>query len=146
VDKAGLRKVFDDLVRFETVLWNTVDARLRREHDFTLGGLNVLMVVEATALCRVYDIAAALEITVGGVSQAVDRLEKSSLLSRRPNPEDRRSSIVELTPPGRKVLEAARATFDDELERQLRAPLSANALTQFAGALDTVRRAVTPAD
>ena len=61
MDKAGLRKVFDDLVRFETVLWNTVDARLRREHDFTLGGLNVLMVVEATAQCRVYDIAAALE-------------------------------------------------------------------------------------
>ncbi|MFI5953246.1 MarR family winged helix-turn-helix transcriptional regulator [Cryptosporangium sp. NPDC051539] len=144
MDDAGLRKVFDDLVRFETVLWNSVDARLRREHDVTLGGLNVLMVVEATALCRVYDIAEALAITVGGVSQAVDRLEKPGLLSRRPNPEDRRSSLVELTPTGLSLLEAARATLDDELDRQLRAPLSASALTHLAGALDTVRRAATP--
>ncbi len=136
-----LRKVFDDLVRFETTLWNTVDARLRRDHDFTLGGLNVLLVVDATARCRVYDIAQALAITVGGTSQAVDRLEKADLLARRPNPDDRRSSIVELTPAGRTILGAARATFDDELERQLRAPLSAGALNQFADALDTVRRA-----
>ena len=146
MDKAGLRKVFDDLVRFETVLWNTVDARLRREHDFTLGGLNVLMVVEATAQCRVYDIAAALEITVGGVSQAVDRLEKSGLLSRRPNPEDRRSSIVELTPAGREVLAAAGSTFDDELARHLRAPLTADALAHLSEALATVRRATQPAE
>ncbi|PRY36751.1 DNA-binding MarR family transcriptional regulator [Umezawaea tangerina] len=138
-----LRKVFDDLVRFETVLWNTVDARLRRDHDFTLGGLNVLMVVDATAGCRVHDIARALAITVGGTSQAVDRLEKADLLARRPNPEDRRSSIVELTPTGRTILDAARATFDDELERHLRAPLSADTLAQLAGALDTVRRATT---
>ena len=143
-----LRKVFDDLVRFETVLWNTVDARLRRDHEFTLGGLNVLLVVDATAQCRVYDIAQALAITVGGVSQAVDRLEKAGLIARRPNPEDRRSSIVELTPAGHAMLEAARATFDQELDRLLRAPLPADALAQFAGALDTVRRAVTapPAD
>lgn len=146
MDDAGLRKVFDDLVRFETVLWNTIDARLRQEHDVTLGGLNVLMVVGATVLCRVYDIARALAITVGGVSQAVDRLERSGLLSRRPNPEDRRSSIVELTPAGRKLLGAARATFDGELDRHLRAPLPAAALTHLAGALDTVRRAATPAE
>jgi DNA-binding MarR family transcriptional regulator len=136
-----LRKVFDDLVRFETVLWGTIDARLRRDHDFTLGGLNVLMVVDATEQCRVYDIAQALAITVGGTSQGVDRLEKAGLCARRPNPEDRRSSIVELTPAGRTILEAARVTFDDELERLLRVPLSADALTQFAGALATVRRA-----
>ena len=136
-----LRKVFDDLVRFETMLWNTLDTRLRHDHNLTLGGLNVLMVVDATARCRVYDIAQALAITVGGVSQGVDRLEKAGLLARRPNPGDRRSSIVELTPAGHTILEAARATFDVELERRLRAPLSADALVQLAGALDTVRRA-----
>ena len=136
-----LRKVFDDLVRFETILWNTVDARLRHDHDVTLGGLNVLLVVEATAQCRVYDIARALAITVGGTSQAVDRLEKGGLLARRPHPGDRRSSIVELTPAGRTMLAAAGATFDDELERHLRAPLAAGALTQLAGALETLRRA-----
>src|SRR3954465_13695348 len=100
-----LRKVFDDLVRFETMLWNTVDARLRRDHDFTVGGLNVLMVIDANARCRVYDIARALAITVGGISQAVDRLEKTGLVARRPNPDDRRSSIVEMTPAGRTMLE-----------------------------------------
>ena len=72
---ADLRAVFDDLVRFETVLWNHIDARLRSECGVPLGSFNLLMVIDATPQCRVYDIAAALELTVGGTSQAVDRLE-----------------------------------------------------------------------
>lgn len=92
-----LRQVFDDLVRFETDLWNEIDARLRREADLSLGSFNVMLVVERTDNCRVNEIAAALSITIGGASQAVDRLEKTGLCARRPNPADRRSSIIRLT-------------------------------------------------
>jgi DNA-binding MarR family transcriptional regulator len=101
-----LRQVFDDLVRFETDLWNGIDARLRQDCDVTLGGLNVMLVVERAGSCRVNDIAAALSITVGGASQAVDRLEKLGHCTRRPHPADRRSSIVELTPSGRELVAA----------------------------------------
>ena len=68
-----LRQVFDDLVRFETILWGVVDGRLQEECGISLASLNGMLVIDATPLCRVHDIAQAVAITVGGASQAVDR-------------------------------------------------------------------------
>jgi DNA-binding MarR family transcriptional regulator len=139
-DVTDLRQVFDDLVRFETILWGTVDDRLQRECGVTLSTLNVMLVIEATPMCRVQDIAQALAITVGGTSQAVDRLEAAGRCARRANPADRRSSILELTPAGKALLSSAAPVFDRELDRLLRAPLPGTALTQLAAALSTLRR------
>ncbi|WP_410608279.1 MarR family winged helix-turn-helix transcriptional regulator [Amycolatopsis sp. lyj-109] len=139
----GLRRVFDDLVRFETALWNTVDVRLKQECGVPLGNLNAMMIIAATPGCRVQDIAAALEITVGGTSQAVDRLEKLGHCVRRPNPADRRSSVIELTAAGQEVLERAGTVFDRELEKFLRVPLSVAALDSLGAALATLRAAAS---
>jgi len=140
-DRKLLRGVFDDLVRFETVLWARLDARLREECGVGAAGFNVLLVIDSTPQCRVFDIATALEITVGGTSQAVDRLEAAGRCRRVPNPADRRSSIVELTPAGQALLATAGAVFDDELDRLLREPLTATALQHLSRALGTLRRA-----
>lgn len=136
-----LRQVFDDLVRFETILWGAVDTRLRHESGVALGSLNVMLVIDSTPQCRVYDIAGALAITVGGTSQAVDRLEAAGWCLRRPNPDDRRSSILELTEAGAEALARAATVFDEELETFLRVPLSATALAQLGTGLSRVRRA-----
>ena len=135
-----LRQVFDDLVRFETILWGVVDGRLQEECDISLASLNAMLVIDATPLCRVYDIARAVAITVGGASQAVDRLESAGLCARRANPSDRRSSIVELTPEGTELLGIAAPVFDRELDRLLRTPLPGTALAHLADALGTLRR------
>ena len=136
-----LRQVFDDLVRFETMLWAAVDDRLKAECGLGLGSLNVMLVVEATPSCRVLDVAQALVITVGGTSQAVDRLEKAGWCVRKANPADRRSSIIELTPEGEELLRRASPVFDDELERLLGAPLTPAALDGLAGTLGVLRQA-----
>jgi DNA-binding MarR family transcriptional regulator len=142
-----LRQVFDDLVRFETILWGTADGRLQEECGVSLASLNTMLVIDATPLCRVHDIARAVAITVGGASQAVDRLESAGLCARRPNPSDRRSSIVELTPEGMELLGIAAPVFDRELDRLLRAPLPGTALAHLADALGALRRsAATQAD
>ena len=99
-----------------------------------------MLVIDATPLCRVHDIARAVAITVGGASQAVDRLESAGLCARRANPSDRRSSIVELTPQGKELLRTAAPVFDRELDRLLRDPLPGTALTHLADALSTLRR------
>jgi DNA-binding MarR family transcriptional regulator len=138
-----LRQLFDDLVRFETDLWNEIDARLRRECGVPLGGLDVLLVVERTPNCRVNEIASALSITVGGASQAVDRIEQRGHVARRPSPTDRRSSIVELTAAGSQLIETAGPIFDEELERRLASPLSQTAIDRLASALAALR-AATP--
>jgi len=141
VGAVDLREVFDDLVRFETILWNSVDSRLQRDCGVTLSSLNVMMVIAATPSCRVLDIAHALSITVGGTSQAVDRLESAGRCVRHPNPDDRRSSILELTPAGHELLATAGGVFDEELEAFFRVPLSTTALADLGAALATVRRA-----
>lgn len=139
-----LRQVFDDLVRFETDLWNGIDAVLQRECGVPLGSMNVMTVVQRTPLCRVNDIAAALSITVGGASQAVDRLEKRGHCARRRHPTDRRSSIVELTPAGQALLDTADPVFDRELAARLGAPLSDTALGRLGAALAVLRAATPP--
>jgi len=70
-------------VRFETILWGAVDGRLQEECGVGLASLNAMLVIDATPLCRVHDIARAVAITVGGASQAVDRLESAGLRARR---------------------------------------------------------------
>jgi len=136
-----LRQLFDDLVRFETDLWNGIDARLRQDCAVTLGSLNVLLVVERAGSCRVNDIAAALSITVGGASQAVDRLEKAGHCVRRPHDTDRRSSIVELTAAGRDLVNEAGPVLDRELATWLARPLPAPELGHLASTLAVLRAA-----
>lgn len=100
-----------------------------------------MQVIGRTPDCRVYDIAEALSLTTGGVSKLVDAIESSGYVARRPNPEDRRSSLIELTPAGRKVLSKATRTFEAELEIRLGSVLSHRALRQFGSALTALRAA-----
>jgi DNA-binding MarR family transcriptional regulator len=137
-----VRQVFDDLVRFETELWNQVDARLRAECDVTLAAFNVMLAVSQASPCRVNDIATALAITVGGASQAVDRFAAQGIITRQPNPEDRRSSIVVLTGTGWEALERAKPVFDDELQARLVVPVSPGTLDVIATGLAALRTAI----
>jgi DNA-binding MarR family transcriptional regulator len=121
VELAGL---LSDLVRLETELWDLLDQRLRDDHDLPLSWFEPMQVMDRVAGCRVADIAAALSITVGGVSKLVDRIQDAGWCGRAPHPDDARSSVVALTDPGQRVLDAARASFDDELAVRLGAALS----------------------
>jgi len=91
--------------------------------------------------CRVYDIANELGITTGGTSKLVDRIEASGYCRRLPNPDDRRSSLLELTEEGRHLFVKAGAAFDDELQRRFGAALPERTLRQFASTLSRLRTA-----
>jgi DNA-binding MarR family transcriptional regulator len=135
------KHLFNELVRFETELWNAVDARLRSEHDLPLHRFEPMQIIDRTPECRVYDIADTLSITTGGVSKIVDSIESAGHAKRRPNPDDRRSSIVELTAAGKRLLAKATTTFEAELESRLGSALSDRALRQFTLALTALRAA-----
>lgn len=137
----SVRGVFDDLVRVETLLWNRLDAVVRDEVGISLGSVEVLELIAEVQDCRVQDIARRLAITVGGTSQAVDRLEAKALCQRRPNAADRRSSVLELTDAGAELLSAVTGLISDRLLAQLRDPLSDAAYQQLADALQTLRHA-----
>jgi len=136
-----LQRLFSELIRFETELWNAVDARLRADYNLPLSRFEPMQVISRHASCRVYDIANELAITVGGVSKLVDRIEASGYCVRRSNPDDRRSSIIELTPAGQSLLVQATAAFEEELELWLGSALSARSLQQFSTTLSNLRAA-----
>ncbi len=46
-------------------------------------------------------------MSTGGMTVAIDRLERKGLVTRRANPEDRRGSLVELTPAGLALVDRA---------------------------------------
>jgi DNA-binding MarR family transcriptional regulator len=138
---SDLRQVFNDLIRFEIELWNAVDARLKREFDLPLTHFEPMSVMDRLPNCRVYDIASELGITTGGTSKLVDRIEASGYCRRLPNPEDRRSSLLELTPAGKRLFAEAGEAFDDELERRLGAAVPERTLRQLGATLTRLRAA-----
>lgn len=131
--------LFSDLVRLETELWDLIDRRLRRDHDLPLSWFEPMQVIDRVPRCRVADIAEMLSITVGGTSKLVDRIERAGLCGRAPNPDDARSSVLALTRAGRRRLDAARVSFEDELEARLRAALEPDRLDSLASAVRAVR-------
>jgi DNA-binding MarR family transcriptional regulator len=115
---------FDTLVRYETDLWNHLDDRLLAAGETSLATLDTLRVIARhPGTARVAELQDELRITVGAASKAADRLERDGLAQRRPNPADRRSSVLELTATGRRALEGGVTV----LERELRAHLADSA-------------------
>jgi DNA-binding MarR family transcriptional regulator len=129
------------LIRFETELWNAVDARLRADFDLPLSRLEPMQVIARRPSCRVYDIATELSITIGGTSKLVDRIEGAGYCVRRANPHDRRSSIIKLTAAGRRVLAKAAKVFEDELQTRISSAVPERSLQQFYSTLVKMRAA-----
>ena len=70
-----------------------------------------------TELCR------AAFLSSGAMTNRLDRLEASSLVARRPDPDDRRGLIIELTTQGKALVDQAVSTRLEEAKEVL-APLS----------------------
>ena len=64
------------------------------------------------------DLARHRMMTSGGMTAAIDRLERKGLVGRTANPDDRRGSLVRLTEEGRRVIEQAMELHADA-EHQL---------------------------
>jgi DNA-binding MarR family transcriptional regulator len=136
-----LRQLFNDIIRFEIELWNAADVRLRHEFQLPLPQFEPMSVIDRLPGCRVYDVATELGITTGGVSKLVDRIEARGYCRRLPNPADRRSSLLELTAEGKRVLTEAGVAFDEELQRMLGSAVPERTLRQFAAVLVRLRAA-----
>ena len=82
-------------------------------------------------------------MTSGGMTAALDRLERRGLVERVPNPDDRRGSLVRLTEDGRAAIEAA-VDRQAEVERRLVEPLTAKEAAQLVVLLRKLLLATDP--
>jgi DNA-binding MarR family transcriptional regulator len=96
--------------------------RLRAEPGPSVGRLVVLGRLERNGPSSISDLAARERIRPQSMAQTVGDLEAAGLVSRRPDPTDRRRAFIELTAAGLELLRTTRAGREswltDVLERE----------------------------
>jgi DNA-binding MarR family transcriptional regulator len=75
-------------------------------------------------------------LSSGGMTARLDRLEEAGLILRTPAADDRRMVVIELTPKGKRVIDAATATRFAEAQSSL-PPLASEELETLARLLRT---------
>lgn len=134
-----LDMVFTDLVRAETRLYNAVAERLRADTGIGAGQFEFLRYVRDHPNTRVADLASAFAIGVGTTSKIADRHEKEGWLERRPNPANRRSSLLALTASGTAVVTRTEPVWRAAIQDVLGGAISAKDLTVLSRVLGALR-------
>jgi DNA-binding MarR family transcriptional regulator len=97
-----------------------------KRHGLDSGEFDVLATLRRAGApygLRPTELYTSLMISSGGLTARLDRLEDAGLIRRRPSEDDARSLLVELTPAGRKKIEAA-FRADMEVENKMVSGLS----------------------
>jgi DNA-binding MarR family transcriptional regulator len=121
-DPAGVRESAGDEPLSE-VFWAAA-RRLREMSQETLAPwdinpshLRALRTLKRHGTMRLSELSDHLRIAPRSATEVVDALESRGLARRRPDPGDRRATLVELTADGESVLDAIRSARGTEAER-----------------------------
>jgi MarR family transcriptional regulator, organic hydroperoxide resistance regulator len=137
---ADLRRVFSDVGRVRAQLEAAVNLRLRSEVGLPLALFEPMTAIGDVGICRVQELATGLGVPAGNASKLADRLCALGYCRRLPNPEDRRSCLLQLTLAGQRKLALAERSVEQELERLLKPVLSASQITELSATLRELRR------
>ena len=85
--------------------------------DITPSHFRALRVLKRRGVMRLSELSDLLRIAPRSATEVVDALESRGLAQRRPDPGDRRATLVEVTERGAEVLDAIRAARGTETER-----------------------------
>ena len=118
--KDGLLRIVQGLRRVDT---GTYALRIRLAEKLGIGtiDINAMAFVGEGGWPHSQDLGKALNITTGSVTAMVDRLESKGFMVRKPNPTDRRSVLLHLSPEG---TDAMQWGGTDPLRRGSRGPAS----------------------
>ena len=109
-DNAGLLRIVQGLRRVDT---GTYALRIRLAEKLGIGtiDINAMAFVGEVDGLTPKDLGKALNITTGSVTAMVDRLEAKGFMVRKPNPTDRRSVLLHLSPEGTDAMQWANDHF-----------------------------------
>jgi DNA-binding MarR family transcriptional regulator len=97
-----------------------------REHGLEPGWHDVLATLRRQGppyRLRPSDFSGALMLTSSGTTKRLDRLEQAGLITREPDPQDRRGILITLTPAGLELIDGLTAAHLEN-ERRILAALS----------------------
>ena len=98
--------------------------RHRPDHGLTLSQLEVLSEVSRTGVSTPAEVAARLHVRVQSLTDSINELVSRGLVSRRPDDDDRRRQLVEITDDGVALLTDDRAERDAWLNATMRENLT----------------------
>jgi DNA-binding MarR family transcriptional regulator len=98
--------------------------KLRAESRVPSSHLSVLSRLERLGPQTTSALAAAERMRPQSMAQTVAELKDGHLVTRRPDPDDRRQILIELTEPGQKLLREQRRRREDWLSRAIDDELS----------------------
>ena len=108
-----------------------------REHGLEPGWHDVLATLRRTGppyQLRPTEFATTLMLTSSGTTKRLDRLEQAGLITRAPDPEDRRGTLITLTQGGHELIDAVTEAHLDN-ERRLLGVLTADERRRLADLL-----------
>jgi DNA-binding MarR family transcriptional regulator len=108
-----------------------------REHGLEPGWHDVLATLRRTGppyQLRPTAFASTLMLTSSGTTKRLDRLEQAGLITRAPDPEDRRATLITLTEAGHQLIDAVTEAHLDN-EHSLLAALTADERHRLADLL-----------
>ncbi len=105
-----------------------------REHDLTPSQAEVLTVLADDEPLTLADLGRYLVCETGSPSRLVDTMVRKGLVTREPDPVDRRVVLLRLTPRGRELVDEVAAN-DERIDARLEEALGAEALTAASHAL-----------
>jgi DNA-binding MarR family transcriptional regulator len=114
--------------------------RLRAERRFPLSHAAVLGRLDRQGPQSVSDLAAAERVRPQSMAQTVGELEAGGLVQRRPDPDDRRRALVELTDEGLAMLETDRRHSEGWLARAIRDELTTDEQALLHHAVEVLGR------
>ncbi|GAA3673979.1 MarR family transcriptional regulator [Arthrobacter ginkgonis] len=148
----------DDAVEVRAQGWRTLAALhglIEAELERALQAEAKLSVVEYTVLdalsrqdgwhMRMQQLARAAALSSSATTRLVNRLEDRALLTRILCLDDRRGVYTELTPEGRRLLEATRPVHDATLADALEAARATPELAPIVGLLESLSPLMPPA-
>lgn len=109
--------------------------------DPTLTDLLVRLEIAPEHQLRAVEICRQLLLSPSHISRVIDRAERAGLVERRPDPTDRRASLVAPTADGRALAARFLPRLDDVLERTVYAALDGAEIETLIGLLDRIESA-----
>jgi len=127
-----------EFLKAHAAITRELDVSMRRQHGLSLNEYEVLLqlwLADDGRLRRV-DLAERLLITQGGVTRLLAGLEREGMVQRAPCPDDARVVYAQLTPAGRRRLNAARRDHLADVSRLFGARFRAAELDQLGGFME----------
>lgn len=101
-DTPEMALLSDRLVEFYERL-SAWEQSVAQDSGLSLPHLHLLEVLGIRGPMRMRDLSAQLGVTTGTLTVSIDKLEQAACVHRVPNPHDRRSWVIELSPRGQEL-------------------------------------------